>query len=284
LTGDGGDESFAGYSHHQGRYLGDVVRRAVPGRVVEWLLRAGTDAMDSGADSFHASATRFLRYVHGDPVVNWSSADLWSLHHLKAVWSARYRDLPSQATLLGYAIESDAEFAGESTIDRALFHDLNVLLPFCYNVKLDVATMMSSLEARSPFMDRDVVEWAARLPAQVKMRPWERKALLKRIAAKRLPRSVVYRPKHGFSVPVDAWFRGSWAAAAHDIVFSDQARERGLFDYGYLQQLWNAHASGAANHGFRFWALLWLEMWHRMFMDATMPASMEHHSQAVSLA
>jgi asparagine synthase (glutamine-hydrolysing) len=127
--------------------------------------------------------------------------------------------------------------------------------------------MMSSLEARSPFMDRDVVEWAARVPSHVKMRGREKKALLKEIAARSLPRDVIYRPKHGFSLPVDDWFRGSWAAAAHDIIFSDQSRDRGYFDYEYIESLWNAHRHGTANHGVRFWSLLWLEMWLQMFVD-----------------
>jgi asparagine synthase (glutamine-hydrolysing) len=271
LTGDGGDEAFAGYSHHQGRYLGALLRHGIPNRVAAILLRAGANGIDSGADTVRVSALRFLRYVHGDPLVNWSSTDYWGLHHLSRLWSGPYRDLPSSSVLLGYAMEADAEFDGRSTLDRALHHDFSVLLPFCYNVKLDVATMMSSLEARSPFLDREVVEWAARLPAAVKMRPWEKKALLKRVAAQWLPQDVVYRRKHGFSLPIDAWFRGHWAKAAHQILFSDEARDRGLFDYSYLQRLWDAHVTGAASHGMRFWSLLWLEMWHRMFIDAATP-------------
>jgi asparagine synthase (glutamine-hydrolysing) len=269
LTGDGGDESFAGYSHHQGRALGGMFQSAVPGRVLDMLLRNSTQLMDGGAGVL-PSAGRFLRYMHHDPLVTWGGAERWALHHLPRLWSAEYRHLGDREGLLDYAIKTDAEFDGDSALDRSLHHDLNVLLPFSYNVKVDVATMMTSLEARSPFQDREVVEWAARLPASVKMSHGEKKALLKRVAARWLPRDVIYRPKHGFSLPVDAWFRGSWAKSAHDLIFSDQARSRGYFDYEYLEQLWTAHAGGVASHGMRFWSLLWLEMWQRLFIERTM--------------
>ena len=81
---------------------------------------------------------------------------------------------------------------------------------------------------------------------------------------------MVYRPKHGFSIPHDAWFRGAWAAPAYAIIFSERARARGFFDFAYLDRLWAAHASGAARHGTRFWLLLWLELWFQTFVDRTL--------------
>jgi asparagine synthase (glutamine-hydrolysing) len=92
---------------------------------------------------------------------------------------------------------------------------------------------------------------------------------------------VIYRKKHGFSLPLDAWFRGSWAAAAHQVIFSSQARDRGYFDYDYLAELWTAHASGKASHGTRFWALLWLEMWQQMFVDRTLIPDSEYAATAL---
>jgi hypothetical protein len=114
-------------------------------------------------------------------------------------------------SLLAYALEADADFDGTSALDRALHFDATVLLPFCYNVKVDVATMMSSLEARCPFQDREVVEWAAQIPSVLLMKPWETKASVEACGRRWLPREVVYRPKRGFSLPIDEWFRGPWA-------------------------------------------------------------------------
>lgn len=269
LTGDGGDEAFAGYSQHQGRYLGAILGHFTPTGALDSVMTAMNHLIDNGGDSRLESAARFLRYAHEDPVVSWSNVSLWTGVHLKKLLSPPYRALTERDVLLGYALEVAADFDGRSALDRALHFDYGMLLPFCYNVKVDVATMMSSLEARCPFQDRDLVEWAAKLPPGVKMRPWSRKALLKRLAARRLPREVVYRPKHGFSLPVDAWFRGPWAPAARQILFSDRAMARGFFDYAHLERLWSAHAERRANHGDRFWALLWLELWQRRFIDDT---------------
>jgi asparagine synthase (glutamine-hydrolysing) len=273
LTGDGGDESFAGYSHHQGRYLGALVGHVLPDTLLDALLRISTARLDAGERTWGDAAARFLRYAHSDPLLNWGGSTAWALHHLPALWKRAHADVLDRDVLLGYALETARDFDGTSPLDRALHHDLHVLLPFGYNVKVDVATMMSSLEARCPFQDREVVDWAARVPASVKMRPWERKHLLKRVAERWLPHDIVHRPKHGFSIPVDAWFRGAWAPAAHDVIFSERARARGYFDYAYVEKLWEAHAAGRARHGVRFWSLLWLELWFRMFVDRTMTAA-----------
>jgi len=267
LTGDGGDEAFAGYKQHQGRYLGSLLKPAIPTALLNMMLRRGTALIDDGGDSRLASAARFIRYIHPDPMVNWGGASNWALHHLDALWKPRYRQCTTPESLLAYALEADADFDGTSPLDRALHFDATVLLPFCYNVKVDVATMMSSLEARCPFQDREVVEWAAQIPSRLLMKPWETKALLKRVAARWLPREVVYRPKRGFSLPIDEWFRGPWAPAAKSLIFSEQARDRGFFDYAYLERLWRAHADGTARHGYRFWSLLWLETWLQMFAE-----------------
>ncbi len=270
LTGDGGDESFAGYSQHLGRYLGSMVGRAVPHALLDHWRRGSRALLDAGDRGWRASAARFLRYADPDPLVNWAGATTWALHHLPALWAPAHRGLADRDVLLGYAREAAADFDGESALDRALHHDLTVLLPFGYNPKVDVATMMSSLEARCPFQDRAVVEWAAQVPATAKLKPWEGKALLKKVAARRLPRDVVYRPKHGFSIPHDAWFRGAWAEPARGIIFSERARARGFFDFDYLDRLWQAHVGGAARHGTRFWLLLWLELWFQTFVDRTL--------------
>ena len=115
------------------------------------------------------------------------------------------------------------------------------------------------------------------------MRPWQPKALLKRVAARSLPHDVVYRPKHGFSLPIDEWFRGPWAPAAQALIFSDRARDRGYFDFEYLERLWRAHAEGRASHGYRFWSLLWLEVWLQMFTEGG-PAPVQHAHDTASIA
>jgi asparagine synthase (glutamine-hydrolysing) len=270
LTGDGGDESFAGYSNHQGYYLAAFVSRWLPGEFLDGVLAHGRPLLDSGRQRLTSSAARFLRYAHSDPMISLAPVTSWALHHLDHLWASDARRLTDRGVLLDNALDVIREFDGENPLDWALHYDLGHLLPYCYNVKVDVATMMASLEARSPFQDREVVEWAARIDPSIKMRPWEKKHLLKRLAARRVPREVIYRPKHGFSIPMDAWFRGSWAEPARKILLGPAARSRGLFNYPYIERLWDEHLTGRARHGTRFWLLLWLELWFRMFVDRSL--------------
>jgi asparagine synthase (glutamine-hydrolysing) len=273
LTGDGGDEAFAGYSQHLGRHLGTLIKPMLPTSVLNQLLERSHPLLDDGGDSRLSAAARFLHYVHPDPLVNWGAVSMWAQHHLHRLWAPRYRSLTDPENLLGYALEVDADFDGSTALDRALHFDANVLLPFGYNVKVDVATMMSSLEARCPFQDWQVVEWAASIPSALHIQRYSSKALLKQVAERSLPREVVYRQKHGFSVPIDEWFRGAWAPAARRVIFSDRARERGYFDFDYLERLWGDHAAGRARHGIRLWTLLWLEIWLQMFVEGAVSTS-----------
>lgn len=273
LTGDGGDESFAGYSNHRAELLAGAIGRWVPNSLIDLVLRWSRPLTDSGRGHPLASAARFARYVHADPLISLSPVTAWSLHHLQAIFPREHIELANPAVLLEHALKVRGEFDGQSDLDRALHYDLNMLLPFCYNVKLDVTSMMSSLETRCPFQDREVVEWAARIEPGLKMRPWDAKHLLKLAAVRRLPREVVYRPKHGFSVPLEKWMRGAWAAAAHDIVLGREARRRQLFNYDYIERMWAEHQAGVASHGTRLWLLLWLELWYRLFVDRTLAPS-----------
>ncbi|HOW71760.1 MAG TPA: asparagine synthase (glutamine-hydrolyzing) [Phycisphaerae bacterium] len=270
LTGDGGDESFAGYSQHHGYHLAHLVGWCLPDALLNRVFSRVKGYMYSESRAPAAMAARFLRYAHSDPLVAWGGVSSWALHHLGRIWAGAAGPLATRENLLAYTEEVMKGYDGDNALDRALFDDLHVLLPFCYNVKVDVATMMSSLEARSPFQDQLVVEWAARLKPGIKLRPWEKKYLLKRLAARRVPKEVVFRRKHGFSIPIDGWFEGAWARRAHEIILGKTARSRGLFDYGYVARLWEEHQSHVACHGTRFWLLLWLELWFRMFVDRTM--------------
>jgi asparagine synthase (glutamine-hydrolysing) len=270
LTGDGGDESFAGYSHHHAQHLAAFIMPWMPTRVLNWLLETAQPLLDSGKRSALASSARFMRYAHEDPLIACAPVTSWALHHFDKIWAPGRGHLGDREILLGYSNSVLRDFDGESTLDRSLHYDLHFLLPFCYNVKVDVATMMSSLEARCPFQDQEVVEWAAGINPHLKLRHGEKKYLLKRLAASRVPPSVIYRSKHGFSIPLHSWFSGSWAKLAHELILGTKARSRGLFNYAYIERLWQEHQAGRARHETRFWLLLWLEIWFRIFVDRTL--------------
>src|SRR6266446_9570476 len=166
-----------------------------------------------------------------------------------------------------YFAEADSLVAG------ANWADIHTYLPDDLMVKVDVASMAHGLEARSPLLDHVLMEWAVGLPDEVKMVRGVTKALFKSAMEPYLPHELLYRPKMGFSCPVDHWFRNELKELAHDTLLSQSARERGLFRPDYIRLLLDEHCSFTRDHHTRLWALLMLELWFRMWIDA--PAKAE---------
>ncbi|MFH1352964.1 MAG: asparagine synthase C-terminal domain-containing protein, partial [bacterium] len=152
-------------------------------------------------------------------------------------------------------------------IDRTLYTDLTAYLPECLLVKMDVATMANSLEARSPFLDYRFIEFTASLPAEWKLKGLRSKYILKETFRDFLPPEILNRGKQGFGIPLDEWFRGGLKDYLRDVVLSPAALKRGYFNSRNLRRFINDHVEGRANHGYRLWALLMLELWHRIFID-----------------
>src|SRR5262249_31917392 len=144
-------------------------------------------------------------------------------------------------------------------VDRMLAVDVESYLPYDLLVKMDIATMANSLEARSPFLDHKVMEFCACLPSNYKLRGLRLKYLLKRAAARRLPAKTSGRRKMGFGVPVGYWMRGELRTWVEDVLLSPRALKRGYFQPETLRQVVWAHLDGREGHSLELWALLWLE-------------------------
>lgn len=145
--------------------------------------------------------------------------------------------------------------------------DLSMYLPDDLLAKVDIASMANSLEVRSPFLDRALVEFALRLPTSLLIRGTRRKWILRRAFADTLPRENLTRRKQGFGVPVGRWLRGELRPMLDDIVLSDRALGRGFLRPEVVRRLGSEHLAGV-DHTHRLWSLLMLELWHREFIDA----------------
>ena len=130
--------------------------------------------------------------------------------------------------------------------------------------------MAVSLETRAPFLDHWLVEMAATIPDNLKLKGSTTKYLLKKVAEDLLPAEIIHRPKHGFGVPLGAWLRTD-IRHVRDLLLDARARERGLLDTAAVTRLLDEHAAGKRDHGGRLWSLLTLELWHRLFIDAAQP-------------
>lgn len=272
LTGDGGDEGFAGYPDALIARLAPSYARLVPRRLRAHLLPALLARAAQLPGPLARTARRLRRLAEAD-----RGTFRWGYDNLGEKAFRGQLDellLPLAPQLGSYDPDAiwDQLFAatdGPTLSDRVLALELGGLLPDLYLTKTDTATMAYGLEARCPFLDARLLELAARIPAATKLEGLRGKALLKRLAARKgLPVSAMTRRKQGFSVPVGAWLRGPLTRAVDDFIVSGLGR-RGLVDERTLRRLVAEHRSGR-EHGQRLWALLILELWLRLFVDRTM--------------
>ena len=161
----------------------------------------------------------------------------------------------------------------DTLVAAANWADLHTYLPDDLMVKVDVASMAHGLESRSPLLDHVLMEWAAGVPAEVRMARGVTKALFKSAMEPYLPAELLYRPKMGFSPPIDQWLRDDLKELAYDTLLSRNSTERGLFRREYVHRLLDEHSGLVRDHHPRLWVLLMLELWFQMWIDA--PASTE---------
>ncbi|MGH9874589.1 MAG: asparagine synthase (glutamine-hydrolyzing) [Pyrinomonadaceae bacterium] len=269
LNGDGGDESFAGYERYAAMRLAERYHR-IPAVLRESVVRQAIELMPSSETKrsrirdvkrFVQSASlpkveRYLRWV--SVFDSQAKQDLYSEHFTRQTQS------DSAAGML------DPWFAranGSGIVDATLLTDIMTYLPNDLLVKVDIATMANSLEARSPFLDHHVIEFAASLPEKFKLRGLTTKYLLKRILRKLLPAENLDRRKMGFGVPIGHWFRGQLQPFLRETLLAEASLKRGLFKPEAVKRLVELHTSGERDYSPQLWSLLMLELWFQRFID-----------------
>lgn len=266
LTGDGGDESFAGYESYLGEQYVNWYARAPAGvrRMIESLLSRAPES--SKRNAVLRRAKRFVEKA-ALPVERRE----WRLIFSSAAKGALYSD-DLQAAIGGVdSLDRRARAFRETQhlgwVAGLQLWDFHVYLPDDLMVKIDRATMANALEARAPFLDHELIEWCAGMPPGLKVKGLNTKHILKESLRQMLPRNILGRAKQGFAVPVAAWFRGELRKMGEDVLLSSSSLSRGYFRREGLEALLRAHFRGEADHGYKLWALLNLELWHRRFMD-----------------
>ena len=265
LNGDGGDEVFAGYPWHFANRLAESWH-TVPSplrRIAEGLLRRAVPA-SAERRSLSSRLRRFLSAVAADRPGRYQgwigvfSGDL-KRELLRAEWRTDATTKRLDALFAGYQ-DLDA-------VDAFLAADTSWYLQTDLLVKIDIATMANALEARSPFLDRDLAEYVAQLPSRFKVKGRTSKHLLRQAVHDLVPAENLSRGKRGFAVPIGRWFRGELKEFLADHVLGPQAAGRGLFNRPTIERLIDEHQSGRADHAHHLWVLLMFELWHREFMD-----------------
>jgi asparagine synthase (glutamine-hydrolysing) len=140
-------------------------------------------------------------------------------------------------------------------------------------MKQDQMSMAASIESRVPFLDHKLVEFAALLPDNLKLRGFRTKWILREAIRDVLPPAILSRPKMGFPVPFNTWMRGPWNAVAREVLLDTRSRQRGVINVPAVERLLDEHAAGVVNAGDAIWSLLNLELWYRTFIDGNTGSS-----------
>ncbi len=269
LNGDGGDESFAGYERYMAMEIAEVYRR-IPRVLRKALVEGPINLMPTSelkktrvrdVQRFFTSANeermqRYCRWMANfKPAVR---ADIYTDDFKAAIVGAKTPDV------LGQWFE---RAAGLGVLDTTLLTDQMTYLPNDLLVKVDIASMANSLEARSPFLDHKLMEFAASLPENLKMNRFRPKYLLKKVAARLVPPEVVYRRKMGFGVPVGKWFRSEMKDFVRGVLLSETSLNRGIVKREAIEKYVAEHTGGEQDHAFQIWSLLMLELWFQRFID-----------------
>jgi asparagine synthase (glutamine-hydrolysing) len=172
------------------------------------------------------------------------------------------------------------EYAELDAVDAMLAADVAWYLPTDLLVKMDIATMANSLEARSPFLDHTLAEFVARLPSHFKLRGSTSKYILKKALHDLVPAENLQRSKQGFAVPIGPWFRGELREMLADHILSPRLAARGLFRASAVQRLFEDHQQRRADYAHHLWVLLMLELWFRTYIDAA-PAPVSPSREAI---
>jgi asparagine synthase (glutamine-hydrolysing) len=267
LTGEGSDELLAGY----GKY---------PRALVNWRAGALWALAPDPIRQFVAGSivprlpARIGRYASRSFLAMPRTPEAMFFDNFAAIGLRRQRGLVGPrlapfATAAAYAPSRayfDAPNGRSTTLDRLLYADLKTYLVELL-MKQDQMSMAASIESRVPFLDHPLVEFAARLPARMKLRGRTTKWILRESVKTLLPAEILTRPKMGFPVPFGLWLRGRGADLARDILLDTRARQRGLTDPAAVAALIEAHASGTAQGTDALWSLINLELWYRTFID-----------------
>lgn len=257
LTGDGGDELFAGYERFAAARLFQQWS-AVPRPLWAGLAKLMSILPESTAYYSRVKRARRFAQAAGKPVgaAYFDLARLFSDELTRRI-SIQPGKVPTD--LSDYA----AGQRGDAVIGL-VEANMRSYLPDDLLVKTDRCSMQASLEARAPFLDHKLVEHAAAIPFNLKLAGRRGKVILKQAAAGLLPDDIIHRQKHGFGVPLGAWLRRD-ITPVRDMLLSQSARQRGLFNMAAVESLINDHASGKRDHSRQLWALLTLEEWHRQW-------------------
>ncbi len=275
LSGDGGDEVFAGYRRYRWHHLEERVRHFLPAtirRPLFGVLGAVYPKLDWAPRPLRAKAV--LGELASDTVDAYFSSVSISSHELRRrLFSAELaRELQgynAADVLRSHMMRCDSE----DPLSQVQYADFKTYLPGDILTKVDRASMACSLEVRVPLLDHTLVEWAARLPSHLKLRGGEGKYILKAALDPYVSSEILYRPKQGFAVPLASWFRGPLRRRLRQTLCGPVLHDSGLFNMATIEGLLDQHQSGERDHSAALWSLSTIEGFLRQVHSGALEAA-----------
>ncbi len=262
LSGDGGDELFAGYE----RYRIDLSRSrfdTIPAAARN-LLGLASDVLPTGffGKRFLHNVSLMARERYLDNI------SYFNQRHFLSLLTPQVYDEVSKAGDADAIMEDHFKVVvGRPWLSQLQYVDTKTYLPGDILTKVDRMSMAHSLEAREPLLDHVLVEFSVKLPPEMKLRNGVSKYILKQFAERVLPHDIVYRKKQGFGVPLEYWFKDGLREYVHDVLFDSRSRARGVFQPRAIDALVRRYEQGESELANAIWVLIVLETWFRLYMD-----------------
>jgi len=269
LTGDAGDENFAGYP----RYLRSkwvALFSKIPERMrknfLSPFLRMVAQFNWKGKTLNRLAA--YIESISSNQGRNYAEqVKIFNGEEKGSLYSPEFNQALKRIDSFEYLLGKFDEAGTDDLIEQLLYLDINTYLPEDLLVKMDIATMANSLEARVPFLDHQFMEFIASIPPYLKLKGTVTKYILKETFKEFLPEAIFKRKKMGFGVPVSKWFRNDLKNYIFEVLLDSKTLNRGYFKRGKIERLLNDQITLRYDHSAKIWALLFLEMWFRVFID-----------------
>jgi asparagine synthase (glutamine-hydrolysing) len=269
LSGDGGDENFAGYRNYFIDRLENYFR-IMP----DWFRKA----LFGNMAKIYPKADYLPQFLRGKTFLqNVSVPPARAYHNTKSTFKSEIKNRLYSKELKNEINKYDPftvfeDYYNKANTDdhlsRILYVDMKTYLVDDILTKVDRMSMANSLEVRVPILDHIFMEFVATIPSDLKLKGKTGKYIFKKALRDLVPEEILERKKWGFGVPIGSWFRNEIKEFTEEILFSSKSRQRGYFDVDYIQKMWKEHQRGIKNYTHHLWILLMFEMWHQTFIDS----------------
>ena len=262
IAGDGGDEVFAGYEKYTKDATENRLRNKFPKFIRKHVFPKFADLLSNSNATVFRKGKSLLTSLSQEPAMGFYTTNSqiddrqWQKLAQQDIKQKLGDYHPSKITIDAYE-KSD----GPDHLAKILYTDMKTYLPGGILVKVDRMSMANSLEVRAPLLDKDVVEFSATVPSEMKFKNGEKKHILKEAFKPMLPNNILYRKKMGFSVPLASWFRHEIKELAQRYLIEQAQGLKGIFNHDQVVTLWKEHQNGNADHSALLWSMLMFEMW-----------------------